>query len=71
MVNLVSVQNTNSSSAENNDNTKIKKPVIPISKRTRCEVYARIVGYMRPVNQWNDGKQSEFNDRKTFDKSIK
>ena len=36
------------------------------SKRTKCEVYSRIVGYLRPVNQWNDGKQAEFQDRKSF-----
>ncbi len=30
------------------------------------EVYSRIVGYLRPVNQWNNGKQSEFVIRKTF-----
>ena len=36
------------------------------NERTKCEVYSRIVGYYRPVNQWNDGKQAEFNDRKTF-----
>lgn len=28
------------------------------------EVYSRIVGYLRPVSQWNDGKQSEFTRRK-------
>ncbi|MGE0078009.1 MAG: ribonucleoside triphosphate reductase [Bacteroidales bacterium] len=32
-----------------------------------CEVYSRIVGYMRPVRQWNAGKQQEFHDRKLFD----
>ncbi len=26
----------------------------------RCEVYSRVVGYLRPVEQWNKGKQSEF-----------
>jgi len=31
------------------------------------EVYSRIVGYLRPVNQWNNGKQSEFSIRKTYD----
>jgi len=36
------------------------------SKRTKCEVYSRVVGYMRPVNSWNDAKKSEFFDRKTF-----
>jgi anaerobic ribonucleoside-triphosphate reductase len=34
------------------------------------EVYSRVVGYLRPVDQWNDGKQAEFDIRKTFDKSI-
>jgi ribonucleoside-triphosphate reductase (formate) len=36
------------------------------SKRTKCEVYSRVVGYLRPVNQWNLGKQQEFHDRKMF-----
>jgi len=31
-----------------------------------CEVYSRIVGYYRPVSQWNDGKQQEFKQRKEF-----
>ncbi len=30
------------------------------------EVYSRVVGYLRPVNQWNDGKQAEFSLRKRF-----
>jgi ribonucleoside-triphosphate reductase len=30
------------------------------------EVYSRIVGYLRPIKQWNDGKQAEFNTRKLF-----
>ncbi|MCW4007477.1 MAG: ribonucleoside triphosphate reductase [Candidatus Bathyarchaeota archaeon] len=35
-----------------------------------CEVYSRVVGYLRPVDQWNDGKQAEFAIRRTFDKSA-
>jgi ribonucleoside-triphosphate reductase len=35
-----------------------------------CEVYSRVVGYLRPVDQWNDGKQAEFAMRKTFDKPL-
>lgn len=31
-----------------------------------CEVYSRIVGYLRPVAQWNDGKTEEFHMRKKF-----
>jgi len=30
------------------------------------EVYSRVVGYLRPVKQWNDGKQAEFFMRKTY-----
>jgi len=36
-------------------------------KTTACEVYSRVVGYLRPVSQWNRGKQQEFKNRKTFD----
>ena len=36
----------------------------------KAEVYSRIVGYMRPVSQWNDGKREEFADRKLFDHRI-
>lgn len=36
----------------------------------KSEVYSRIVGYMRPVSQWNNGKRAEFDDRKHFDNSI-
>ncbi|MFO8033971.1 MAG: ribonucleoside triphosphate reductase [Candidatus Bipolaricaulota bacterium] len=35
----------------------------------RAEVYSRVVGYLRPVEQWNPGKQSEFHDRRVFDAS--
>ncbi len=31
-----------------------------------AEVYSRVVGYLRPVNQWNEGKAEEFKERKTF-----
>jgi ribonucleoside-triphosphate reductase len=30
------------------------------------EVYSRIVGYLRPINQWNEGKAEEFKLRKTY-----
>lgn len=35
-------------------------------KRTECEIWARIVGYIRPIQQWNEGKAEEFLDRKVF-----
>ncbi len=31
-----------------------------------CEIYSRVVGYLRPVKQWNKGKQEEYNLRKEF-----
>lgn len=31
-----------------------------------CEVYSRVVGYLRPVQQWNTGKIQEFQERKEF-----
>jgi ribonucleoside-triphosphate reductase len=32
----------------------------------KCEVYSRVVGYLRPVDQWNKGKRAEFQMRKTY-----
>jgi anaerobic ribonucleoside-triphosphate reductase len=34
--------------------------------KKKCEVYSRIVGYLRPVAQWNKGKKAEFELRKSF-----
>lgn len=34
------------------------------------EVYSRVVGYFRPVNQWNKGKQEEFINRKEYKVNI-
>jgi hypothetical protein len=31
-----------------------------------CEVYSRVVGYIRPVQQWHKGKQQEYGERKEF-----
>jgi ribonucleoside-triphosphate reductase len=44
-----------------------EQPVCPkcvIEQKT--EVYSRVVGYIRPVEQWNKGKQAEFGDRKEY-----
>ena|GEM_PF-1138023 len=34
-----------------------------------CEVYSRVVGYYRPVQNWNKGKTEEFKDRIVFKKN--
>ncbi len=31
-----------------------------------CEVYSRVVGYIRPVGQWHKGKKQEYSERKEF-----
>ena len=38
-----------------------------VEKRIPCEVYSRIVGYLRPVQNWNKGKREEFGDRKVYE----
>jgi anaerobic ribonucleoside-triphosphate reductase len=35
---------------------------------TQTEVYSRIVGYLRPIRTWNDGKQQEFKERTPYEK---
>jgi len=35
--------------------------------RTKCEVWSRVVGYLRPTSTWNDGKLAEFEDREDFE----
>ncbi len=41
---------------------------VPICEKcgSTTEIYSRVVGYLRPVSQWNNGKQSEFTMRQTF-----
>lgn len=36
------------------------------SRRTRCEVWTRVMGYHRPVSSFNIGKQGEFRERRFF-----
>ena len=41
-----------------------------MTKITKCnektEVYSRVVGFYKPVQQWNNGKQEEFRERKVY-----
>lgn len=37
---------------------------------TVAEVYSRVVGFLRPVSHWNDGKQAEFEMRKHYDEAV-
>jgi len=46
-------------------------PVCPkceaTGKQQKCTVFSRIVGYLRPIDHWNEGKQEEFKSRALFD----
>lgn len=42
----------------------------PVLHNKTCEVYSRVVGYMRPVSQWNKGKQAEYDMRKEFSNDV-
>ena len=35
-------------------------------ERTKCEIWTRVMGYYRPINYWNPGKQQEHKDRKYY-----
>ena len=42
-----------------------REPILKNFQPVEC--WSRVVGYLRPVGQWNDGKVAEFHDRKSFD----
>lgn len=35
-------------------------------RKIPTEIYSRVVGYFRPINQWNKGKAEEFKERKNL-----
>ena len=48
-------------------NPHSKKEVAMVKeKKVPAEIYSRVVGYFRPVKQWNKGKQEEFYERNEF-----
>lgn len=36
---------------------------VPEEDRQKCEVFSRVMGYLRPVSEWNTGKRQEYADR--------
>ena len=44
-------------------------PKCPVCEK-KTEIYSRVVGYLRPIDQYNPGKQAEFKQRKMFDKAF-
>jgi hypothetical protein len=41
-----------------------------MKRRIPCEVYSRVVGYLRPVSDWNFAKQQEFADRVPYEVGL-
>jgi len=39
-------------------------------KSIPCEIYSRVVGYYRPITQWNPGKRAEFWDRLPYKMEV-
>lgn len=39
---------------------------LPTEQRQRCEVWTRVMGYHRPVSQFNIGKHAEHQERRHF-----
>lgn len=56
----------------NNIENKISelKTKLENTKGSNCEVYSRVVGYLRPVQNWNKGKKEEFSMRKNMKMSC-
>jgi hypothetical protein len=41
----------------------------PANLKIPAEIYSRVSGYFRPVNQWNKAKQEEFKERRPYEPS--
>ena len=41
-----------------------------MQKEVPCEVYSRVVGYYRPISNWNRGKKQEYTERKEFKEGL-
>lgn len=40
------------------------------SKRQKCSVWSRSMGYIRPIDNFNIGKRAEFEERNTFKENV-
>jgi hypothetical protein len=49
---------------------KVTIATLDESRRTRCEVWTRVMGYHRPVSSFNIGKKGEFKERLFFEEAC-
>lgn len=40
--------------------------ILKAEERQECEIYSRVVGFIRPIDRYNKGKSEEFKERKTY-----
>lgn len=52
--------------SDNVNDLEIGGLIVPESSRTPCEIWTRVMGYHRPISEFNKGKQAEFATRKCF-----
>ena len=57
-------------STQNDISTSSTSTAAAQKTRTRCEVWTRVMGYYRPVSQFNIGKKSEFRERAYFGTEV-
>lgn len=48
----------------------VSQSMNPNERRTRCEVWTRVMGYHRPVSHFNIGKKAEHYSRKHFEECV-
>lgn len=57
----------------NNDNNMLRGQVpvteLKDTERQPCEIWTRVMGYFRPLSEFNKGKKAEFLERKSFTES--
>ncbi|MBF0407084.1 MAG: ribonucleoside triphosphate reductase [Candidatus Riflebacteria bacterium] len=51
---------------KSNPDEAFVQPVLTVEQRQKCEVWSRVMGYYRPVSQFNVGKKSEFKERVVY-----
>lgn len=49
-----------------NNSLNVNDTILQDSERQPCEVWTRVMGYYRPVERYNNGKKSEYNERTFF-----
>lgn len=69
MNDIKNVLMTNFNLSEETADDIIKSNLPRVPDKIPCEVYSRVVGYYRPVSQWNKAQQEQFRERMAFNQN--